>query len=145
MGRAAALVRLAALARGGPSQAPESIGLMPEALGKGRLIEALPGSGAFLKSLSDRGIPILPVGLFERQGVLSAVFGEPFRLEVNAGGDARETDGAAREQVMVAVGRLLPEEYWGFYADSIRRSLRSAPAEARESGEERGESENACA
>lgn len=138
MGRAAALVRLAAYARGGPSQPPESIGLMPEALGRGRLIEALPGTGAFLKSLSDRGIPILPVALFEREAVLHAVFGEPFRLEVGGAGDAREVDAAAREQVMVAVGRLLPQEYWGFYADAIRRSLESAATEGREPGGGRG-------
>jgi hypothetical protein len=129
MGRAAALVRLAAYARGGPSRPAEPVGLMPEAVGKGRLLEALPGSGAFLKSLCDRGVPIVPVGLFEREGALTAVFGEPFRLEVSAAGGAADADRAAREQAMVAVGRLLPEEYWGFYADAIRRSLGSAAAE----------------
>lgn len=127
MGRAAALVRIAAYARGGPSRPAEPVGLMPEALGKGRLLEALPGTGAFLKSLCDRGIPILPVGLLEREGVLTAVFGEPFRLELGDAGGADEADRVAREQVMVAVGRLLPEEYWGFYADAIRRSIGPAP------------------
>jgi hypothetical protein len=137
MGRAAALVRLAAYARGGPSRPPEPIGLLPEALGKGRLIEAQPGSGAFLKALSDHGIPVLPVGLFERGDVLTAVFGEPFRIEVSAAGSPEEVDRAAREQVMVAIGRLLPEEYWGFYADAIRESLGSAPAPTQEPSGER--------
>ncbi len=46
---------------------------------------------------------------------------------------------------MVAVGRLLPEEYWGFYADAIRRSLEPAAAEAHESSEERGKGESSGA
>jgi hypothetical protein len=25
--------------------------------------------------------------------------------------------------VMVAIGRLLPEEYWGFYRDAVSRAL----------------------
>ena len=34
-----------------------------------------------------------------------------------------EADRLAREQTMIAVGRLLPREYWGVYAEAIERSL----------------------
>jgi hypothetical protein len=69
--------------------------------------------------LCDRGLPILPAGLLERDGDLTAVFGPAFSLELPATGGQEELDRLAREQTMVAIGRLLPREYWGFYADAI--------------------------
>jgi hypothetical protein len=121
MARAAALRRALAYALGRGGWPGEPLGLMPEALGKGVLIEAMPGVGLFLKVLSDHGLPILPVGLLERDGALTAIFGPAFRLELPAMADQKELDRLAREQVMVAIGRLLPREYWGFYADVIER------------------------
>jgi hypothetical protein len=119
MARAAALRRALAYALGRGGRPGEPLGLMPEALGKGVLIEAMPGVGLFLNVLSDHGLPILPVGLLERDGALTAIFGPAFRLELPAMADQEELDRLAREQVMVAIGRLLPREYWGFYADVI--------------------------
>jgi hypothetical protein len=123
MARAAAVRRALAHALGRGGRPGEPLGLMPEALGKGVLIEAMPGVGLFLKVLSDHGLPILPVGLLERHGALTAIFGPTFRLELPAEADQEELDRLAREQVMVAVGRLLPREYWGFYADAIERAM----------------------
>jgi hypothetical protein len=123
MARAAAVRRALAYALGRGGRPGEPLGLMPEALGKGVLIEAVPGVGLFLKVLSDHGLPILPVGLLERHGALTAVFGPTFRLELPAEAGQEELDRLAREQVMVAVGRLLPREYWGFYADAIERAM----------------------
>jgi hypothetical protein len=123
MARAAALRRALAYALGQGGRPGEPLGLMPEAQGKGVLIEAMPGVGLFLKVLSDHGLPILPVGLLERDGALAAVFGPPFRLELPATAGQEELDRLAREQVMAAIGRLLPREYWGFYADAIERAL----------------------
>jgi hypothetical protein len=96
---------------------------MPEALGKGVLIEAMAGVGLFLKVFSDRGLPILPVALLEREGALTAVFGPAFRLDLPATAGQEELDRLAREQVMVAIGRLMPREYWGFYAAAIERAV----------------------
>lgn len=125
MGRAAAIRQAIAFAAGRGGRPGEPLGVMPEALGKGVLIEAMPGVGLFLKVLSDRGLPILPVGLLERDGVLTAVFGPTFRLELPSTVDEQELDRLAREQVMVAMGRLLPREYWGFYAAAIERTASS--------------------
>jgi 1-acyl-sn-glycerol-3-phosphate acyltransferase len=123
MARATALRRALAHALGRGGCPGEPLGLMPEALGKGVLIEAMPGVGLFLKVLSDHGLPILPVGLLERHGTLTAVFGPTFRLELPATAGQEELDRLAREQVMVAVGSLLPGEYWGFYTDAIERAM----------------------
>jgi len=126
MARAAALRQALGYALGRGGGPGEPVGLMPEALGKGVLIEAVPGVGLFLKALSDRGLPLLPVGLFERDGVLTAVFGPAFRLELAAAVDQHTLDRLAREQAMVAIGRLLPREYWGFYAEAIERAVSDA-------------------
>jgi hypothetical protein len=128
MARAAALRRALAYALGRGGRPGEPLGLMPEAQGKGVLIEAMPGVGLFLKVLSDHGLPILPVGLLERDGALTAVFGPPFRLELPATAGQEELDRLAREQVMVAIGRLLPREYWGFYADAVERAMAAGGA-----------------
>jgi hypothetical protein len=128
MARAAALRRALAYALGRGGRPGEPLCLMPEAQGKGVLIEAMPGVGLFLKVLSDHGLPILPVGLLERDGALTAVFGPPFRLELPATAGQEELDRLAREQVMVAIGRLLPREYWGFYADAVERAMAAGGA-----------------
>ena len=118
IGRAAAIRRLAEEVRAG-----ESVALVPEALGKGTLIEAMPGSGLALLALSRGRAPIVPVGLWEDDDTLMVRFGEPFTLEVGAT-DREEQDRQARERVMVAIGRLLPQRCWGFYAEAVGRALR---------------------
>jgi hypothetical protein len=125
MARAAALRQALGYALGRGDGPGEPLGLMPEALGKGVLIEAVPGVGLFLKALSDRGLPLLPVGLFERDGALMAVFGPTFSLELPAA-DQQTLDRLAREQAMVNIGRLLPPDYWGFYAEAIERDVSGA-------------------
>jgi hypothetical protein len=117
VGRAAVLRRIVRIAQ------REPIGLMPEAGGSGILREALEGSGLFLQALSERGLPLLPTGLWEEDDTLIVRFGEPFALSVAKEGSRQEQDRRAREQVMVAVGRLLPPAYWGYYSEAIQRSL----------------------
>lgn len=124
MGRAAALRRLARL------MAEEPIGLTPEAAGSGRLVEPLEGSGLFLQSLSERGIPFVPVAAWEEDALLTVRFGPPFSLSIPKRGQREARDRLAREQVMVAIGRLLPREYWGAYAEAIERSLQEEPGQA---------------
>ena len=97
----------------------QAVALTPEAGGKGTLVEAMPGSGLFLEMLTKRGAPLLPVGFYEEGEHLIVKFGEPFRLRRERRADREEQDRLVREQVMVAIGRLLPREMWGYYAEAI--------------------------
>jgi len=119
VGRAAALRTILNVVRDGG----EAIGLFPEALGTGQLIEPMPGVGSFLFSLSNRGIPILPVGIFEEEGRLIASFGPPFSIQVERSVEKGERDRLASQQVMVAIGRLLPRELWGAYGRAVEEAL----------------------
>ncbi|OGO49592.1 MAG: hypothetical protein A2148_11380 [Chloroflexi bacterium RBG_16_68_14] len=116
MGRAAVLRHLAR------ALATSPIGLTPEAVGTGRLVEPPHGAGLFLASLSRRRFPILPVAAWEEGETLIVRFGEPVRLAVPREQPRDEQDRLAQEQVMVAIGRLLPREYWGAYEAAIERA-----------------------
>ncbi|MDI6857633.1 MAG: hypothetical protein QME71_04870 [Dehalococcoidia bacterium] len=126
-GRAAALKQAAAIVaarvRDGKRIEGEPVGMMPEARGKGVLVEATPGAGLFLQLLNRRGAPILPAAAYEEPGRLVLRFGEPFDPLVPRRASREEQDRLIREQTMVAIGRLLPESMWGFYAEAIRRSF----------------------
>ncbi|MBI2913556.1 MAG: hypothetical protein HYY03_06515 [Chloroflexi bacterium] len=119
MGRAAAMRTILDVV----DKQGEPIGLFPEGLGKDVLIEAMPGTGLFLQSLSRRGIPILPAGIYEEDGVLRVGFGPAFAVEVGRQGEKDERDRLAREQVMAHIGRLLPPRMWGPYTAAIEQLL----------------------
>jgi 1-acyl-sn-glycerol-3-phosphate acyltransferase len=119
MGRATAMrVILDVLVKQG-----DPIAMFPEGVGRGPLVEAMPGSGVFFLTISRRGIPIIPAGVYEEKGVLTARFGPPVRVEVPAGLVKGERDTPARTQVMVSIGRLLPRQLWGAYAPEIERAV----------------------
>ena len=132
VGRAAALRTILNIVRG----SEEPIGLFPEAVGTGRLIQPPPGLGSFLLLLSSHGLPILPAGAFEEEGRLIVSFGPQFHIDVPRGAPRAEKERLASEQVMVAIGRMLPEELWGVYAVAIQEALQPEadppPAEAQE-------------
>ncbi|MFQ6016498.1 MAG: lysophospholipid acyltransferase family protein [Anaerolineae bacterium] len=86
-----------------------------------------PGVGRFMLLLCRAGLPLLPAGLAEREGRLEVSFGPPFFLEVEPGLSKEERDRQASEQVMVAIGRLLPQELWGEYAQEIARAVDDGP------------------
>ncbi len=115
MARAAVLLDIARLVKQQP------IGLMPEAAGSGTLREPLEGSGLFLHSLAARGIPLIPVGIWEEGDTLVMTFGAPLVLS-GMKGDRQARDRQAAQQVMVAIGRLLPRQQWGVYEEAIERS-----------------------
>jgi 1-acyl-sn-glycerol-3-phosphate acyltransferase len=119
VGRAAALRTILNVVR----DRQEAIGLYPEARGTGRLIEPMPTVGSFLLSLSSRGIPLLPVGIFEEEGRLIASFGPLFSIQVSRSAAKEERGRLASEQVMVAIGRLLPRDLWGVYGPTIEEVL----------------------
>jgi 1-acyl-sn-glycerol-3-phosphate acyltransferase len=100
----------------------EAVGLMPEAGGSGTLRQPLEGSGLFVASLARRGVPVIPVGLWDDGETLVVSFGPPLAL-ASTGKDRSEQDRSASEQMMVAIGRLLPERQWGVYREAIQRSL----------------------
>jgi len=103
----------------------------------GALQRAKPG----LALLAVRsGAPILPVGVggmdrflprhtriarpFKR---VSLRFGEPFTVEAPIGRDRHEALDQVTSDIMVRIGRLLPERQWGHYADEIRTFRASRP------------------
>ena len=119
VGQAAALRTILNVVRG----SGDAIGLFPEAIGTGQLIEPMPGVSSFLLLLSNHGIPILPVGIFEEEGKLTASFGPPFLIQVPRGVEKGERERLASQQMMVAIGRLLPRELWGVYAPAVEEAL----------------------
>jgi 1-acyl-sn-glycerol-3-phosphate acyltransferase len=100
---------------------------------EGTLVRARPG----LARLALRsGAPILPVGVVGLERFLPrdttiprrfkrvhVRFGEPFTLVAPAeDADRREALAAATTEIMVRIGRLLPERQWGAYTDEIHAS-----------------------
>jgi hypothetical protein len=102
--------------------ATEPLGLMPEGGGTGALRQPLPGSGLFIEALARRGLPIIPVGVWEEGHALFVRFGQPFAPELPPKAPRHERDSLARQAMMVAIGRLLPEPFWGEYNETIRQS-----------------------
>jgi hypothetical protein len=114
MGRAASLRSLARNVERVP------VGLTPEGLeGTGALVEPPPGNGLFIASLARRGVPLLPVGIWEEAETLHIRFGAPHPLSLPAGVPRDEQDRAARTDIMVAIGELLPAHLHGVYAEEI--------------------------
>lgn len=125
VGRAAAMRTILEVVR----RRGEPIGLFPEGMGSGELIEPQPGTALFLLSLSGHGVPILPAGLYEEEGALTIRFGPPFFVRLPPEAAREDRDRLARQQVMVAIGRLLPRELWGHYAQAVAEALNTGQGE----------------
>lgn len=97
------------------------IGLAPEGRDShdGSLIEPPPGNGRLLLRMASYGWKVLPVGVAEIDGVLTARFGPPFTLNSQLGWSKEEQDRKASTQVMTAIGALLPPSLWGVYRAQI--------------------------
>ncbi len=119
---ALAISRAAALRSALQSATREPIGLMPEGGGTGVLRQPLPGSGLFLAALARRGVPLIPVGVWEEGDTLLIRFGQSFSVALPAEAPRQEQDRLARQEMMVAIGRLLPEPFWGHYREAIRQA-----------------------
>lgn len=117
MARASSLHRVLSMLAKAP------IAITPEAGGTGPLVEPPAGSGLFLSILFQRGYPLFPLAVFEEDLTLVLRLGKPFRLSMPRGLPREKADRMAREQTMVALGRLLPRDYWGVYAAEVERSL----------------------
>ncbi len=117
MGRAAALrAVLEAVEQG------EVIALFPEGIGTGALIRPPEGVGLLLLSLAQRGVPIVPAGLYEEEGVLVARLGPAVALHPPEEEKGRRF-AWARDRAMMAIGRLLPSGLWGEYALDLQGAL----------------------
>jgi 1-acyl-sn-glycerol-3-phosphate acyltransferase len=83
------------------------LGLSPEgqAVREAHLAETPPGVGEFIALLVRAGLPVLPVGVLEREGRLRLSFGPAFEPEIPARRQDRDRDVA--RQVMAAIGREL--------------------------------------
>jgi 1-acyl-sn-glycerol-3-phosphate acyltransferase len=114
MSRALALRRLARRLAVGP------IGLTPEGLlASDTLVEPPPGNGRLLQLLARDVVPLLPVAAWEEGSTLTVRFGEPFHLSPADGFSHEERDRRARDQVMMAIGALMPRRYQGVYEARI--------------------------
>jgi len=107
-----------ALAAGDP------VGVLPEGTASLALCEARPGVGRALAWLAGDRIPLIPVGVSERAGQLSAVFGPPFHLSSakrvsRAKREPAARDRALRDEVMQRIADLLPPELRGYYGRRV--------------------------
>lgn len=113
-GRAVAIRRMRRALERGP------VGLTPEALGQGALVEPPAGSGLFLSMLAGPNVPVLPVAGWEEEDAVPALrFGPPLCLSLPPGLSRDERDERVRTQAMVSIGRLMPRAWQGAYVAAI--------------------------
>jgi len=98
--------------RAAQQQPDRLIGFAPEGRDSpdARLIEPPAGVGRFLLRLSEMGLPLYPVGVFEEGGGLCVRFGKAYRLEPG------EDDSTASRVVMERIAMLLPAGMRGDYS-----------------------------
>lgn len=116
-----------------------AIGFFPEGTrGRERPKALKPAhSGVALLALMS-GAPIVPVGIAGtdvigtptdlltqalRRPTFAVGIGAPFLLPKEAGKRSPALLAAQRDYIMVQIARLLPEQYWGVYAEQTRLSL----------------------
>lgn len=105
---------------------PELVAIAPEGFTgvNGTLKKPPSGAGLLLSMLSHDTIPFLPAANYEDDNnILTVNFGKPFLLNVPRSLAREQRDCEASRQVMIEIGKLLPERMWGVYAEDIRRSL----------------------
>jgi 1-acyl-sn-glycerol-3-phosphate acyltransferase len=91
-----------------------ALGIAVEGRGEDVLIEPPAGAGRFLLRLAE-GVPVLPVGLYEENGVLVARFGLPYYLATRPGAEKAAEDDRIKTEVMSAIAALLPPAARGPY------------------------------
>lgn len=123
-GQGAMAIRHAlALTRRNP---PELLGVSPEGnTGKDLgLCQPPHGAGLMLLLLTRDTIPLLPVGIFEDdEQIINVNFGKPFHIAVSRRLSKEQRDCEAARQVMIEIGKLLPERMWGIYRHDIQIAL----------------------
>jgi 1-acyl-sn-glycerol-3-phosphate acyltransferase len=86
------------------------IGLAPEGrdIPGGGLGWPPPGTGRFINHLAQCGLPLLPIGVFEGDGVLQLRFGPAYRLPLPAETGKNEVDIAVSRIVMEHIAQQMP-------------------------------------
>lgn len=106
---------------------PALIGISPEGRTGENVTLCQPptGAGLFLEMLSHNQIPFLPVGFYTQDKTMFVNFGKLFMLHVPRRLPRPARDCEITRQVMIAIGKLLPEKMWGTYAQDISGALES--------------------
>jgi hypothetical protein len=114
LARAQAVRRLMQAVR---AHQPGWIGIAPEGRdAPGGVLHTPPqGSGRFLLLMANRGLPILPVGIYEGSGALTIRFGAAYTLQVAPGLSSQARDREASRIVMLQLAELLPAHLRGEY------------------------------
>lgn len=117
MGRAAALRAILQAAHEG-----SPIAFFPEGIGTGSLVRPPEAVGLLLLALAEKGVPTIPAALYEEDDRLVARIGRPFLLKAE---DRHQGNSfaKARDEAMLAIGRLLPPHLWGEYAMDLKAAL----------------------
>ncbi len=112
MARTLAVRHVLAYAR---TTAEPLIGLAPEGGdAPGGVLQMPPsGVGRFIIHLARLGLPIVPIGAFEADGVFCLRFGPAYRLDVSPALSAAERDRGARLMVMRHIAAQLPASLRG--------------------------------
>lgn len=84
------------------------------------MIAAQGGVGAFVLRLASRGAKVVPVGLFEKQGILHVSVAPSVNVDGLMQIPKEERDIVAGWRIMVSVAKLLPPELRGYYSDLSR-------------------------
>ncbi len=93
-----------------------ALGIAVEGRGEDALIEPPAGAGRFLLRLAA-GIPILPVGIYEADGALTARFGPVYHLHPRPGEDKAAEEARIKGEVMQTIAAVVPEGMRGPYRD----------------------------
>jgi len=73
-----------------------------------------PGVGRFIEKLAQLGLAILPVGVYEEDGVLCLNFGKPYVLEAFTSADRHARDREVARTVMQHIAECLPPQMRSF-------------------------------
>jgi hypothetical protein len=94
------------------------LGLAPEGHDppSGVLTRPAPGLGRFGSLLARAGLHVVPVGVYEAEGIFHLHFGERYALMVASGLSTDEKDALATETIMKNIARLLPLHLRGEFA-----------------------------
>jgi 1-acyl-sn-glycerol-3-phosphate acyltransferase len=95
------------------------IGLAPEGRDTfgGRLSVPPLGAGRFIALLTRKGMPIVPVAVFEEGDALTVSFGEHYPLCLPDSLRPSQRDALVMDTVLRAIARLLPEHLRGAYSE----------------------------
>lgn len=97
----------------------------------GHLIQGKPGV-AMLAVKAD--VPILPIAMYGHESFSKNIkkfkrtrmfikVGEPFQIQLNGHAKEKGVMQEVTDEIMIEIAKLMPESYWGVYADRINQPL----------------------